>query len=389
MKQKSVRAYARPAVLNFLLAGLVLALSGCGSTNYKGNGVGPLIEEGQVNSGIAVVTTLRKVVTTGDTPLVADTCFNASGGDAGCMAGRNRAIAALRIASDDLCATHIRGIYGNETTANMLTGTGAVLASGWATVSGGLATKSALSGISTFFNAERSLLNEVYFKEQVVTAVTSKIRQIRVEKSAQLDKYYEDDMTDYPMMRAISDVVAYHYSCSFVYGLEKALEEGQTSTSEIKRNKLELERGQLQNALDVRISRVTVENARNDAGIAGLTKRIKAIDDELERLTTGVSSKQGSTQPDLPTDIKVESTSGKITVSFSAPKDGGSTITEYVMTANNNDPKAGDKQSASTSGKNTNLSVNCTTGGEYTLTLAANNAAGSSSAYQESKMKCN
>jgi len=234
---------------------------------------------------LAVVDTLRKAVTESKPPLVEDRCFNEATNTEACKAGRNRAVAALRIASDELCQDHIRAIYGNETSANMIMGTGATLASGWATVSGALPTKTALSAISTFFNAERSLVNEVYFKDRVVTAITSKIRQARTEKASQLNIHYSKDLSTYPLMQALSDIVDYHYTCSFVYGLEKALEEGQASSADIKRSKLEQERQQLQNTLDIRTAK-----GLGKIGNDGIATRINAIDTELQRLSTGNGS---------------------------------------------------------------------------------------------------
>lgn len=278
------------AVLKTVMsAGLFLALGGCTTATFKDTGVGPLVTPNQSNSGMDVVNALRDSVTKGsdkvNDPLIKDACFAVTADDnSECQAGRNRAVAALRIASDDLCQDHIRGIYGKETSANIITGSGAVLASGWATVSGSASAKTALAAISTFFSAERSLINEVYFKTQVSTAVTSKIRQGRAEKAAQLDQKYAKSIIEYPVLQALGDVVSYHYTCSFVLGLEKALAEGQGSSDEIKHSKLTQERQQLLTTLDIHKANSNLSTEGDD----GIKARIKAIDAELQRLSIGV-----------------------------------------------------------------------------------------------------
>lgn len=286
----------------FVLTGMALTMVGCQSQVFKDYGVGPLIKEGQPISETSVINTLRDAVAKPDAKghpaIVEDRCFNeGKDTDGNCKAGRNRTVAALRMASDELCQDHIRAIYGNETAANFGAGTAAILASGWSTVSGSLPTKTTLSAISTFFNAERALINEVYFKDKVVTAITAKIRQARTEKAAQLDVHYRDSLTDYPLMQALSDMVSYHYTCSLVYGLEKALEEGQTSSAEIKRSKLEQERQQLQNILDIRSANQNIDKTGDD----DLKVRRKAIDNELQRLSTGAISDKGNDKPEVTT----------------------------------------------------------------------------------------
>lgn len=310
----------------FVLVSMALVLSGCKSQVFKDYGVEPLVKEGQPISGISVVNTLRNAVTkpdaNGKAELVKDECFNEATDTGGaCKAGRNRAMAALRMASDELCQDHIRAIYGNETAANFGMGTAATLASGWSTVSGALPTKTTLSAISTFFNAERALVNEVYFKDKVVTAITAKIRQARTEKAAQLDTHYRDSLTDYPLMQALSDMVSYHYTCSLVYGLEKALEEGQTSSVEIKRSKLEQERLQLQNILDIHKANRNIDNTGDD----DLKVRRKAIDNELQRLSTGAVSSKGNDKSEGTADpaggeLDTKNKGGKETSPPSKPK---------------------------------------------------------------------
>lgn len=299
MKQeKPAIAYVLPRATLLFSAGIVLLLTGCTNMNYKQYGVAPLGQKDKPTAGLGVINTLHLVVTTKTdtdgkpsqtgTALVDDSCFAASDPkDAACKAGRNRSISALMLASDDLCTDHLRDLYGGEVTANMATGTLALLTAGWSTVSSALPTKTALSSLSMFFSAERSLINEVAYKDKLITAVTAKIRQIREAKASKLVLRYADDITAYPMMDALKDVSDYHLSCSFGIGLETVLHEGDKPSAETQKAKLELELQQVQNTLDIR----TANKGLDQSSIDLLKKRRDAIQESITKLNADIAHK--------------------------------------------------------------------------------------------------
>lgn len=246
--------------------------------------------------------------------VVATKCFNVPVGgenETECRQQRNAALATLMVASDDLCQDHLRTIYGNEAYYNILTGTVATLFSGAAAIAGSAAAKSSLAAISTFANAERSLLNETVYKSMLVTATSKKIRETRdLKAAALLPGSFKKPIDEYPMVMAVRDVVDYHYSCSFMLGLEKALEEGTQAGADGKRAKLEQEKLSLERYVDGRKAALT--GAKRDAeitsdkGITGANARIEAIETQLLNLvnsqapTTGSGGKAADSAPPDP-----------------------------------------------------------------------------------------
>ena len=226
------------------------------------------------------------------TGMVDAACFNTpldTGKETACRQQRNAALATLLVASDDLCQEHLKSIYGNDAYYNILTGSVATFFSGAAAIAGSGSAKSALAAISTFSNAERSLINETIYKNMLVTATTKKIREIRDTKAAALlPGGFKKSVDEYPMLLAVRDVVEYHYSCSFMLGLERALEEGTQPGADGKKAKFELEKRSLEmyiasqsTALRARQPGITPDQVDADKGIAGATARIEAIEAQL------------------------------------------------------------------------------------------------------------
>ncbi|MDX8391090.1 MAG: hypothetical protein R8K53_00730 [Mariprofundaceae bacterium] len=101
------------------------------------------------------------------------------------------------------------------------------LTSGLATVLAAPATKSALSAVAFFSSAEQSLINETVYKSLLTPAVVKKIREGRETKASAFVSHFNDPIKDYSVQQALWDVTRYHQTCSFMYGLRKALEEGE------------------------------------------------------------------------------------------------------------------------------------------------------------------
>jgi len=159
-------------------------------------------------------------------PVVAQACLEGTDASNACQAARNRIIVDWVSASDALCAEHMKTIFGNEAAFNITTGTLTNILSGAATVVGGAVAKSALSAGAFLANSERSLVNETVYKSVLVPAVVKKIRMLREDSRKQIVSRFKKGVSDYSIHEAILDVVAYHQSCSFMQGLQRALEEG-------------------------------------------------------------------------------------------------------------------------------------------------------------------
>lgn len=162
---------------------------------------------------------------------VPETCFNltaeTSQNDlAECHKKRNVIVSDLIAISDEMCQEHLQTIFGNDALFNVTTGTLTNVFSGAAALSGGLAsgTRSLLSGLALFSNAERSLVNETVYKTMLATAITKKIGETRKKQREAIIQSLKENPD--PIHLALLDVIDYHQTCSFMFGLQKALDEG-------------------------------------------------------------------------------------------------------------------------------------------------------------------
>jgi myosin heavy subunit len=159
--------------------------------------------------------------------------------EAHCKYQRNLLIGDLIGISDGMCEKHMKTILGNDAAMNIITGTFTNAFSGAATVVTGAGVKTILSALAFFSNSERSLVNETVYKSVLVPAVIKKINELRLNERKIIMKKYEDnrdaDYKNYPVNFALADIIKYHQCCSFMLGLQKALEEGtQTAVGQDK-----------------------------------------------------------------------------------------------------------------------------------------------------------
>ncbi|MGK3194164.1 hypothetical protein [Enterobacter soli] len=216
--------------------------------------------------------------------IITKECANAGtavNNEKGCQAQRNDAIYTLMTGSEQVCLSHRRSIYGNDAMFNISAGTLTSLFAGVATVVTPTVSKSIFSALAMFSNSERSLVNEVVYKQMIVTAVDTKIQQTRDTKAVAIVQHLKtDSMKDYPLSRALKDFMAYHNSCSFMEGLRLALANGTQNPTENKINTLN-NRMLLNNAqMNIYCSGKKTDQAMCDS----LVERNKAITDELKTL---------------------------------------------------------------------------------------------------------
>lgn len=191
--------------------------------------------------------------------------------------------------SDFLCMSHLKSIYGNDAAFNIATGTLATFTSGWAAVTNGGSAK-LLSAVSAFSNAERSLVNETIYKNQVTAFIGIKIAQAREDKGAAIRASLGNDR--YNLAQATFDLAAYHNSCSFHYGLEKVLQEGTNSNPTAKLAQLELEQDSLLRQIQLHIQTtglsITDDNATSkDVIYLNLRNRLARIEARINVLQDG------------------------------------------------------------------------------------------------------
>ncbi|WP_436191969.1 hypothetical protein [Pseudorhodoferax sp. LjRoot39] len=203
----------------------LLLTAGCANTVYRGYSAAPI--SGDL---LKPYTSLVEVLKgSSDEPgLVAAECFSdpAAGRQEACKQQRNSVIAALVIGSEDACVAHRKSIYGNDAGYNIALGTATNLFAGAASVIAHAHTKSVFSALALLSNSERSLVNETVYKTMLVTAVDKKILEVRDAKATALHQNLGKSLREYGMNDALRDWVSFHSSCSFMVGLQKALDEG-------------------------------------------------------------------------------------------------------------------------------------------------------------------
>lgn len=282
--------FSKALFFELTVAILLVTLTGCSLMGaYNGYGVNALAL-GNDTEAVKLQDAITKSAD-GTRGFVAKGCFSipVSGvPDATCQQQRNAAIAVLLNTSDDMCQTHLKSIFGNEAGVNITTGSLATFFAGAATVVNTASAKTTLAAFSGFFSAERSLINETVYKSAIVTAVTKKIREARAAKAVSIiPGNFAKPMGEYPMVLAVHDVMDYHYSCSFMYGLEKALEEGSQSGFEAKTARLEQEKNRLELYVDNRTRHLSLTSGvppTSDPGIVGANIRISTIEAQLLNL---------------------------------------------------------------------------------------------------------
>lgn len=146
-----------------------------------------------------------------------------------CQGIRNNFLATVVLASDQACNIHLKSMYGNEAGWNMGLASLAALFSTSAAAVGSVAAKTNYAATSAFFIGERALTNEVVYKNQLVPVIHAKITERRSLAYKSMRDRFVEDTQNYPFRVAVIDVSNYHYMCSFMHGLQWALQEGSAS----------------------------------------------------------------------------------------------------------------------------------------------------------------
>jgi hypothetical protein len=261
------------------------ALSGCaGLQNYMYQGYSADSLTKNAGKTYSDLTTSLQKPSEGNLPLLEKDCFEATVADADvkkCTTQRNQAVSALVIASSELCMAHRRSIYGNEAAWNLTFGTMTNLFAGAASVVTVEKTKSILAALALFSNSERSLINETVYKQMLVTAVDKKINEMRDTRSTTIYTSLKLDVKQYTVPEALRDVINLHYSCSFMEGLQKALDEGTAGGTTQKILRLKATLLSLNNELAIAQMQSAEIQKQKASYITGLGDRIKAVNAAL------------------------------------------------------------------------------------------------------------
>ena len=242
-------------------------------------------------------------------PLLPMYCINysilSSEEESECSALRTIIAGDLIAISNEMCEAHKRSIWGNEASFNMITSTLTNIFSGAATVVTGGTGQAALAALALFSNAERSLGNEIVYKNMLAHAIVQKITEQRTTlrnsittniKASSIKNYY-----DYPINLALNEVIDYHNACSFMSGLELAIKEGTKDKKPQQITKLENQLSILTTQIDARklyLKNNNIANQENDKHLISLNKRYDRASANLDVLETTTGSTPDT--PDTP-----------------------------------------------------------------------------------------
>jgi len=232
-----------------------------------------------------------------------------------CIVSRNSQVFEWLVKSDELCENHMKTIYGNEAAYNIFFGTMTNIFAGLGVVLTDPATKTAMAASALFSNSERSLINESVYKTVIVSSIVKKIRDDREKRKATIIDNLKDpnlSYEKYPINFAVADIQEYHYHCSFMYGLQKALEEGTQDTTpqkilQLKRDLEEVKQGIKIRAMEIGKKtgeELTAKDMDSDYFLKQLKDRHDALNKELASLQSSMTPSTTKTSPTGTSDTK-------------------------------------------------------------------------------------
>lgn len=131
---------------------------------------------------------------------------------------RNDVVSKLIRLSDQVCEEHKSKIIANGSTANFLASATATALSGISAITTGIAARNLAAG-SSITTATTAEYNSNIYYGVIAPAIIREINRDRAAKLTALKTNFEKKITAYPINSALSDALAYHYSCSFYNGL--------------------------------------------------------------------------------------------------------------------------------------------------------------------------
>lgn len=209
-----------------------------------------------------------------------------------CQQIRNTLSTTLVMASDQACNEHLKSMYGRDAGWNLGLGSLAALLSTSAAVASPAAAQN-YAAASAFFIGERALTNEVVYKNQLIPVIHEKIQQQRSKLYDNLNAKFAKPIKEHPFGAALIDVSNYHYTCSFMLGLQLALKEGSTSSTELElaslRNRLLSAQADLTTvSQQVAMSGLSgAERAKREKILAAATDRVNGLLQRIAQLETG------------------------------------------------------------------------------------------------------
>lgn len=135
---------------------------------------------------------------------------------------RNRVQERILAASNQVCGDYKHELKQLDAYVNFGLGSLTTALAGAGAIFTGADIVRALSGSAAITSGVRAEFNEDFFQQLTIQVITDGLESKRREIYDQILKNRGEDLTEYPVQRAIKDAIEYHENCSLLAGLEQA-----------------------------------------------------------------------------------------------------------------------------------------------------------------------
>ncbi len=142
---------------------------------------------------------------------------------------RNAEVYALIKLSDEACEVHKSKIISNGSTTNFLASSSALSLSGLSAIATGVAARN-LAAASAIVTGSTAEYNSNIYYGIIVPAIVREISKERTKRYLKIKGKLGNAYDQYPIQEALSEVLDYHYSCSFYNGLLLVTEDKATKS---------------------------------------------------------------------------------------------------------------------------------------------------------------
>ena len=133
---------------------------------------------------------------------------------------RNRVQERIIAASNQRCGEYKKFVKNFDAETNIGLGWLTTAAGGAGAIVTAEAVARALSGVAAIMSGFRAELNEAYFHNLTIQVLTDGMEKKRQEIYRKIRENQKENVTDYPVEKAIGDAIFYHDHCSLIAGLE-------------------------------------------------------------------------------------------------------------------------------------------------------------------------
>lgn len=134
---------------------------------------------------------------------------------------RNRVQDRLVAASNQRCARYKRHVRRFDSTNNLLFGALTTSSAGLGAILTNVDAVRALSGAAAIASGVRAEINETYFGQSAIQAVSRGFEQRRKDLRKKMENEQTKLIEEYTVERAVADALVYHDACSLIAGLEE------------------------------------------------------------------------------------------------------------------------------------------------------------------------